>query len=90
MPTKLEYQWDVLWKTLQNEVFLSNTCTKLLQWFWKKKNLFQWNKIRNLENIHPYVHEYVIYTKDGILFSGKDVLAKNNGYCESGIDICRR
>ena len=32
------------------------------------------------------MHEYVIYTKDGILFSGKDVLAKNNGYCESGID----
>lgn len=58
--------------------------------FEKKKISFSETKIRNLENIHPYVHEYVIYIKDGILFSGKDVLAKNNGYCESGIDICRR
>lgn len=55
----------------------------------KKEKLVSVKQNKNLENIHPYVHEYVIYNKM-VFYSVGKLLAKNNGYCESGIDICRR
>lgn len=78
MPSKLEYQRDILKKTLQNDFFekyMYKIAIMILKN--KEKKQIQWNKIQNLGNIHPVIYTNMLYMiKDGILFSGKNGLVK--------------